>query len=311
MSAVSAETTVRTILRRIREQFNGLEDEPVKEFYKIMISEVKAFEGAIRQELVESGQAGGAEATKKPGIKRVNNYTMFGNQFRKDHPEIDTKKMFKSIAAAWKKVSKKDKASWKDKADEVNRQREEEYVEKWGSLPPKGKQRTKARTTNAFQQYVADFRKQNPDVDHREVFTQAGAKWKGMNTKQRKKYVDRAEKLKAEYSEEWERMKAENPALAEAAAASKKGRKTKEEKPSTRTGYLLFGQHWRKELNDNELSGKEAMKAIGAAWKALSKKETDKFNTRAESQNKDIVATFMKEHPDAPWTLRQQAKVDA
>ena len=60
-------------------------------------------------------------------------------------------------------------------------------------------------------------------------------------------------------------------------------------------------------MNKEDLKGQPAMRAIGAAWKALSAAQQKKFNTQAEKANAKVIEEFMAEHPDAEWTLKHQA----
>ncbi len=306
---MSAEKTVNAILKNIKETFNGLEDDAVKEFYNIMIKEVRALADAVRKDALAQAQAqtqstGSEIQMKQPRPKRVTNYTLFGNWFREQNTDIPAKEMFKNIGQAWGKLSKDERDEWKVKADEQNEKYREEYIEKYGSLPQKGKVRRKARTTNAFQQYVADFRKDNPTVNPKNVFTEAAAKWHKMTDKGKKKYEDRANKLKEEYKQEWEQMKVDNPQLIEQ-ASGRKNKKSNENvpKPKLKTGYILFGEHWRSKLNKDTKTGKEAMSAIGASWQKLSQKEKEKFNKKSSTDNEKVTQVFVKENPDVKWTL--------
>lgn len=307
--SVSAEKCVIEILKKIRERFNGLEEEAVQEFQKIMVPRIRTFGEKVRQEA--TAQAGGGEAApeKPPKLRRVTNYTMFGKSFREEHrEEIEAKKMFKAIGEAWSELSKDEQDEWKVKADEQNEEYKKEYIAEHGALPQKGKPRTRARTTNAFQQYVADFRKDNKDVNHKEVFSKAAAKWKKMTAKQKKKYEDRAEKLKAQYREEWERYKEENPQVVEQAAGGKKKKKDKEPRPSLKTGYILWGDHWRSKLNSDSKTGKEAMSAIGESWNKLKKAEQEKYKKQATKANESVITEFVKLHPDIKWTVNYRKR---
>jgi hypothetical protein len=232
---------------------------------------------------------------------------MFGQQYRKAHADIPAKEMFKRIGEEWGKLNEKEQEEWKAKAEAQNEEYKASYVKENGALPTKAKARKRAKTTNAFQQYVSFFRTKNPSVNHKEVFKMASDEWKKMTPKNKKKYEDQAEALKAEYKTEWEKFKEEHPeSVVPTAAALKKSKKEKREqvpRPKTKTGYILWGDNWRAKLNTKGLKGKDAMTAIGESWKNLAKKEREKYENQASKANESVISQFVKEQPDAKWTV--------
>jgi len=300
----TAEKCVKVCIQKIKETFDGFGEEAVDEFYKIMIDEVRNFGETVRKESMAAAAVGGAAAEpEKPRLRRVNNYTLFGTSFRKEHPEIK-EDMFKRIAEAWKALSDKVKEEWKAKADAENSRLKEDYVKEHGEPPKKRKSKNRPKTTNPFQEYVKEFRSKNPKVGHKEVFREASKAWKKLNEKQKKKYQDTALSLRDEYKAAWEEEQKNNPQPAEDVVAEKSKKREQKPRPKTRSGYILFGNHWREKLNTNKLNGKEAMSALAAAWGALSDKEKAKYGTDAEKDNKKIIDAFVKEFPDSEWARK-------
>ncbi len=334
--STAADKCVNDILKEIKATFNGFDEDAVREFHKIMSNRVKLLVQTVKKEATgETTEAAAAPAPKVPKLARVTNYTMFGNHFRSTHKgdgpdKIEAKQMFSNISAAWGKLSETEKTEWKVKADAHNEVLKAAYIEKNGSLPTKATPsnsavRTKPTTTNAFQQYVVDFRAANKDVNHKEVFGKAGEKWRKMTPKQKKPYEEKAEKLNAEYKAEWEKFVEENPeaiipvdvttsttaADGTVTTVTTKGKKAKTPaapRPRGRTGYIIWGDHWRSKLNPNKLTGKVAMTAIGESWKKLSEKEKAKYNEQSVKEQETAVQEFIKKNPDALWTKKHLAK---
>lgn len=306
MSA-TAETCVKNCIQEIKETFDGFGQEAVEEVYNIMIKHVRDHDKTLRREVMAAAaQASGEQEPEKPPLKRLTNYTMFGMQFRKDHPEIK-EDMFKRIGEAWKELSDDEKAEWKAKADEENARLKEEYRKEHGEPPKRGRRKKGPKTTNPFQVFVAEFRTKNPKVGHRDVFGEASKAWKKLNEKKRQPYVDEATRLREEYRAAWEEEQRNNPQPVQAGGKKKRVKKLR---PKTKSGYILFGSHWRANENKDGLNGKESMSAVGAAWKALSDKERAKFNGDAATENKKIVSAFLKEHPESEWA-RAHAETSA
>lgn len=303
----TAEKCVQTILNKIKDTFEGFGDDAVEEFHNIMIVEVKSLVNDVRKETLTSVAQNNSAEPAQPRLKRVTNYTMFGVQFRKDNPDV-TENVFQEIAKAWKKCSKADKAEWKARADAENERLKEEYLEKYGELPKKNRRKNRPKTTNPFREYVKYFRTKNPKVGHKEVFGEASKAWKKLSEKQRQKYVDQSDELRAQWKAEWEEEQKNNPVVEEVMGKKKRPRK---QRPKTKSGYIMFGSYWRENLNKQKLTGQEAMSAIGKAWGALSKKEQNKYNAEASKENETIVQAFLKEHPDSEYAQNHAQSTSA
>jgi HMG-box domain len=318
MSMSAADTCVNEIIKNIRQTFTGLEDEAVQEFHKIMSTHIRTF-----GELMLT-QGTPVPVVKMPKLKRFSNYTMFGNHFREvNNGKIPSKDMFNAISVAWNKLTPAEQDEWKVKSAAQNEILRQEYIKQNGSLPQKGKLKVRkgAKTTSAFQQYLVDFRKENKDnkeIKHTDVFSKASEKWKKMTPKQKKKYEDRASVLKEQYKVEWEQYKLANPQPVVETKATD-GKKQKKEArgpiPALQTGYRLYGIYWRENHNPEKLTGKLAMTAIGSAWKALEKKEQEKYNSKSATMNVTATQEFVKTNPEAKWTqsynLKQSKKTAA
>jgi hypothetical protein len=306
----SAEKSVKTCIQKIKDTFEGFDEAVVEEFYNILLPEVKAFGEEVRREAMSAVARGVSAEPEKPSLKRVSNYTLFGTDFRASHTEIKAADMFNKIAEAWKALSADQKAEWKSKADAANAAEKERYVKEHGEPPKKKKAAQKQKRTHAFRVFTAEFRTKNPKVDHKEVFAKASAEFKKLTPKQKEKYEAEATKLNEQFKLEHEKYVAEHPEET-VVAAGKAGAKVKKERlpaPSKRSGYLLFGNEWREKLNKGGLKGKEAMVAIGTAWKALAEKERTKFNSRADKENEKIVAEFVKSNPDSEWAKKHKSE---
>lgn len=303
----TAEKCVKVCIQKIKETFDGFGEDAVEEFYKIMIDEVRSFGETVRKESMAAAAVGGAAAEpEKPRLRRVNNYTLFGTSFRKDHPEIK-EDMFKEIAKAWNALSDADKEGWKTKAEAENARLKEEYVKEHGEPPKKRKNKKGPKTTNPFQEYVKEFRSKNPKVGHKDVFREASKSWNKLTEKQRKKYQDASDTLRTEYKAAWEKEQKENPQPVEETTSKAKKREQKP-RPKTHSGYILFGNHWREKLNTEKLNGKAAMSALAKAWAGLADKEKAKYTTEAEKDNKKIVDAFLKEFPDSEWARKHKVE---
>jgi len=302
---MSVEQTVDQIINQITDAFNGLDETSLNRFRDIMTPLVTVFGDSVRATCAVAGAT--VEAPKPKGPKKINNYTLFQQDWRAKNPD-EKEDVFKKVAAAWKKVSKKQKAEWKSKADKINKEAEEAYIAEHGSLPPRGKRRTKPKSTNPFQQFVAEFREKNPSVGHREVFREAGKVWADMDEAARQPYVDKAEEVRKANQEAFDEELKAHPLPPNLQAKTKKPKKLR---PATRSGYILFGSHWRAKLNKDGLKGQPAMVAIGAAWKKLSTAQQKKFNDQAETENAKLIEEFVAEHPDAEWTQSHQVEAPA
>lgn len=314
----TAEKCVKACIQRIQKTFDGFGEDVVEEFYRILIDEVRQYGEAVCKEAMAAVATGAVAAgePEKPRLRRVNNYTLFGSDFREKHPEIK-EDMFKRISEAWKELSEDAKTEWREKADAENTRLREEYVSQHGEPPKHKKKKNRAKTTNPFQEYVKEFRQKNPKVGHKDVFREASKAWKKLSDKQKQKYLDSAKELREEYLAAWEEEQKNNPPvpdmleMAAAALNGKTAKRKQQPRPKTRSGYILFGNHWRAEMNKENLSGKNAMSALAAAWKDLSEKEKTKFNKKADAENEKIVAAFVKENPEAEWTRKHQTEQTA
>ena len=303
----SAEKCVKTCIQKIKDTFEGFDEAVVEEFYNIMIDEVRSLCEEVRRESMAAVARGVSAEPEKPKLKRVSNYTLFGQNFRKENPDIK-EDMFKRIADAWRDLSSDEKEEWKRKADEVNAAEKEAYVKLHGEPPKKQKLKHKLKRTHAFRVFTAEYRTKNPKVDHKEVFGKASEAFKKLSAKQQQKYQDEADKLNAQYKEEHDKWLQEHPEEAIVAQVTGKQKKEKKLAPKKRSGYLLFGDDWRDKLNKDDLKGKDAMKAIGEAWRGLAQKDKTKYETKAKKDNEKIVADFVKTNPDCEWTRKHQAE---
>lgn len=111
------------------------------------------------------------------------------------------------------------------------------------------------------------------------------AEWKQLTDKERAKWDKAAEEDKnrylrenKEYVPEGDDSKAKVKSKSAAAATE-----PAEKKPLS--GYMHFGKDFREKLakSKQEVGAKDIMRKIGEAWKALSDKEKEKWNSLAKS----------------------------
>ena len=305
----SAEKSVKTCIQKIKDTFEGFDEAVVEEFYNILLPEVKTFGEEVRREAAAATARGISAEPEKPRLKRLSNYTLFGNEYREKNKDTLAKgeDMFKKTAEAWKALSPDQKAEWKAKADVVNAAEKERYVKEHGEPPKKKKAVQKQKRTHAFRVFTAEFRTKNPKTAHKDVFAAASAAYKKLTKKAQEKYEAEATKLNEQFKQEHEKYLQDHPEEA-MIASGKAAKKVKEPAPKKRSGYLLFGDDWRAKSNKDKLKGKDAMKAIGEAWKVLAEKEKTKFATRAEKENEKIVAEFLQAQPDSKWALKHKSE---
>jgi HMG-box domain len=88
----------------------------------------------------------------------------------------------------------------------------------------------------------------------------------------------------------------------------KKEKKEKKDHPKQVSGYIVYGFHWRANLNKDKLTGKDVMSAIGKDWKLLNKTQQGVYNEQAKTQNETTINAYIKEHPTSEWTTTYKKK---
>lgn len=292
------------ILDVLKKNFDGLEDETLKSMHPLVLALEETYETEFRAYIVAAKNGTAPETPQPPRPKRVSGYTVFGKWFRANNKDtVLSKDMFTVISGKWKALSKAEKDKWNAESNEVNKKEEANYVKEYGALPSSKPRLQKGpKASNPFSEFVKEFRGKATDGKH--SLKQAAAAWKAMSADEKKVYVDRSAVIKTKNTEEFEALKKAHPELIDNGTGGKKKKKTMGQRPKRKTAYLLFGDKWRESLNKEKLAGKEAVTAIGAAWKKLSKTEQTKYKKQADKANVGIVEQFVKDHPEAPWTVK-------
>ena len=123
-----------------------------------------------------------------------------------------------------------------------------------------------------------------------DIAKQCGVQWNSMDTKQKKKYIDQAEKKKKAYK----KVKAEYDA--------ELAKDAKPKRPST--AFFLFSAARRPSIKENnpDLKVTEIAKLLGAEWKLLDAKGKEKYNKKAAALKAKYVKALDK------WNKKQAAR---
>lgn len=224
------------------------------------------------------------------------------------NPDMSAKDIIKELGRVWredtsdaeknkyKELSAKDKLRYEEEMDDYTPPSNIGFVTKKKKSKKNGPKR--GRTAYIF--FCTDHRprikEENPEMNTKEVTSQLGVHWKALPDKERKHYVNLAEKDKARYEKEKSEWVHKDEAIDEDDGNSSKKRekrekrerrerrgKSKKSKKEKKAGYFLFCQEERGELKEYnpELSDRQITKKLGAAWKALSSEEQAEYNERA------------------------------
>lgn len=256
---------------------------------------------------VSTESSGSDEMVEKPEFKKTTGYNLFGRQYRADHRnQHNSKEMMSVISSEWKSLSEDEQNEWKHQAEEETRNNVVDYYNRYGFLPVNYEPPTKPKQWNSYQEFLAEYRRKHPDVQKTDVMVEASREWKSKSDVQKKKYEKAAEKKKRELQAEFEKLKETDPTIQIAldCKESKKKQKKGGPKPDRVSGYLLFGKFWRSE---NDSSGKDSMKQIGAAWGQLSDEEKNQYKADADQQNAENIASFLRDNPTAEWSVKHMA----
>lgn len=113
-----------------------------------------------------------------------------------------------------------------------------------------------------FEEAKASGADEGSKTNSQELMASFSKEWKDLSADERAPYIEQADAINAENG-------------AEASGAKKKSGK------KSLSGYNLFYSENKDEIRESKDKDLSLMKAVGAAWKALSKEEQDKFKERA------------------------------
>ena len=87
--SVTPEHCTKNAIHEIKETFEGFDERAIEEVSNIVLKHVTSFYKSVRREaLAAAAQASDEQEPEKPPLKRLTNYTLFGIDFRKSHPDL-------------------------------------------------------------------------------------------------------------------------------------------------------------------------------------------------------------------------------
>ncbi len=131
---------------------------------------------------------------------------------------------------------------------------------------------------------------EHPDTKAMDIAKKCGVQWNNMDTKEKKKYIDQADRFKKVYKK----------AKAEYDAKQKKNAKPK--RPST--AFFLFSAARRPSIKEDQpvLKVTEIAKLLGEEWKLLDAKGKEKYKKNAATLKAKYVKALDK------WNKKQAAR---
>ena len=147
-----------------------------------------------------------------------------------------------------------------------------------------------------------EIKKKNPDMKGKEILSKLGEMWKALNDKQKKKYVDEANKDK-------ERYEGEMNEYVPSEGFEKKDKKKSKAKRAP-SGYIIFCGDKREEVKTEnpEMKATEITKELGRQWRELSQEEKDEYNQRSKDMNAELKGQSEDENEEKPKKQRKGKK---
>jgi len=149
-----------------------------------------------------------------------------------------------------------------------------------------------------------EIKKKNPDMKATEITSKLGEMWQSLNDKQKKKYVDEANKDK-------ERYEGEMNEYVPSEGFEKKGKKKSKAKRAP-SGYIIFCQDKRQEVKTEnpEMKATEITKELGRQWRELSQEEKDEYNQRSKEMSAELKAQSEDEEEKPKKQKKGKKKVE-
>jgi len=147
-----------------------------------------------------------------------------------------------------------------------------------------------------------EIKKKNPDIKAKDILSKLGEMWKALNDKQKKKYVDEANKDK-------ERYEGEMNEYVPSEGFEKKDKKKSKAKRAP-SGYIIFCGDKREEVKTEnpEMKATEITKELGRQWRELSQEEKDEYNQRSKDMNAELKGQSEDENEEKPKKQRKGKK---
>ena len=147
-----------------------------------------------------------------------------------------------------------------------------------------------------------EIKKKNPDMKGKEILSKLGEMWKALNDKQKKKYVDEANKDK-------ERYEGDMNEYVPSEGFEKKDKKKSKAKRAP-SGYIIFCGDKREEVKTEnpEMKATEITKELGRQWRELSQEEKDEYNQRSKDMNAELKGQSEDENEEKPKKQRKGKK---
>ena len=214
------------------------------------------------------------------------------------NPDMSAKDIIKELGRVWRddtsdeekkkyqEQSATDKARYEDEMTDYSPPSDLGFVtEKKKKAKRNGPKR--GRTSYIFfcTEQRPIIKKENPDMNTKEITSQLGVRWKALSEKEKKPYVklaqndkDRYDKEKADYVDEEED---DEPVVEK--KSKKEKNSSKKDKTRKKSGYILFCQEERESMKEDntDMTNQQITKELGAMWKALSPEEQTDYNERA------------------------------
>ncbi|KAJ3448070.1 high mobility group protein dsp1 [Anaeramoeba flamelloides] len=151
---------------------------------------------------------------------------------------------------------------------------------------------------SSFNFFVTESRKkikkENSDMNFREVTKEVSKRWKEIKEKEKKKYIKMATEDKKRYEKEkekWEKEKSSSESEPEITTRTRfNGKKVPRfsEPKRPRSAYHFFSMEERPKLKNKfpSDSSSKITKKLGKKWKALKDSEAKKFTKKADADKK-------------------------
>lgn len=249
-------------------------------------------------------------APKHPSSSYIFYFNSERGKVLKAHPDMSVTDVSKEVGKRWRALKESQKTKFKKIADEdkLRYQKEmENYTppdpvdepEKKGKRKkdPNAPKRPLAAYTFFFSETRPEVKKENPDMDPREIMREVARRWKAVSAKQRKKFQDLADSDKERYESEvgttndnttTEKASAKGSSTKKASAKGSAKAKSSAKAPAkssakgNQTGFKLFvseNSDVVKEENPDS-KAREINKILAKMWEELDDEEREDYESR-------------------------------
>lgn len=306
---------VQRMITMLKDEFDLDDPEVMKALEQPTASILSEMLSEVRNQSMEKVSVAVQNPTKLPQIKKVTKLSLFRTRWEADHPDQkDASDVVDQVKKALSELSAEDQKELAKQVRQENKRILDEYRATYGRAPPTKEEREQAtmKKTTGFQEFRAVFQADHKDLNMIELSKQVSKAYKELSDEVRQRYIEQAKTKNAEYRAEFEKRMADKPELLMISNANKTStKKERVPKPTAYSGYSVFGTEWRKKHDTKGQKPTEVLKKIGADWASLTEKKKEPYKKKAKAQTEASIATFIKESPDAVWTVKyneRQAK---